>query len=186
MMSEIDSDNQDVSTFSENSPAVQQSDNATAMLQNDQSISNASQYVYRSPVVAVLNDHEFELIEPFLYCWQDAASGVLYKMTVPAHYPFDGASVPRICWTLTGLLPTGVHLGAAAVHDYLYQRRGQIRDGEAQHFVSGQWQPFNANWTRKQCDQLFLDIMLLAGETRWKAWSMWQAVRLFGGFAWSR
>jgi hypothetical protein len=156
----------------------------TLINSDDRANNEITNYVYRSPVVAILNDHEFELAEPFLYCWKDAA-GIFYRITVPAHYPFDGASVPRICWTLTGLLPTGVHLGAAAVHDYLYQRRGQIREGEAQRLVAGQWQPYDANWSRKDCDQLFLNIMLLAGETHWKAYTMWQAVRVFGGFAWA-
>lgn len=144
--------------------------------------------VYRPPVITILNDHEFELTQPFSYEWQDETSRERRRIIIPAGYPFNGASVPRICWTLTGLLPTGVHLGAAAIHDYLYQRRGYlIRDELQRHDqASGQWVPVAALWNRKMADDLFRRIMRDAGEVAWKREAMYRSVRLFGGPAWNR
>lgn len=139
--------------------------------------------IYKPPVITILNDREFELVEPLIFEWADPLE---WQITIPAGFPFDGASVPRICWTLTGLLPTGVHLGAAAVHDYGYQRRGRLIRGEIKTKENGEWVPVPINWNnRKKWDDLFLLIMKAANETPWKAWAMHKAVRLFGGPAWN-
>jgi hypothetical protein len=140
-------------------------------------------FIYKPPVFTILNDREFELVEPFVFEWQE--DGACYQLTIPAGYPFDGASVPRLCWSLTGLLPTGVHMGAAAAHDYAYQRRGRLIRGELKKLIEGQWLPIAAVWTRKQCDEMFRRIMEDAGETHWKIKAMFWAVRLFGGKAWN-
>lgn len=144
--------------------------------------------MYHPPIITILNDHEFELVEPFVFEWEDEKTGERRRITIPSGYPFDGASVPRICWSLTGLLPTGVHLGAAAIHDYVYQRRGRLIRDELQRYdkVSGRWVPIAEVWTRRQCDDLFLRIMQDAGETPWKARTMHWAVRIFGGIAWDK
>lgn len=152
--------------------------------------------IYRPPVFTILNDHEFELVQPFPYTWQDEKTREWWRITIPAGYPFDGASVPRICWTLTNLLPTGTHLGAAAVHDYGYQRRGRLLRGEVcikkpdWEFAANEedrWMPLAVAWQdRKIWDDLFRRIMRDAGETAWKREAMYRAVRLFGGPAWNR
>jgi hypothetical protein len=140
---------------------------------------------YTPPVITILNDHQFELVEPFIFGWQDTV--IPERIVVAKGYPTDGASIPRISWSLTGLLPTGVHLGAAVMHDYLYQRRGKLTEGEYQRqlTVDADWTPKDLDWNRKQCDDMFLRIMQTAGETPWKAQAMYWAVRLFGGAAWN-
>jgi|SRR5882762_8854416 len=140
-------------------------------------------YIYKSPVIKILNDTDFELVEPFLYRWVADKS---YQITIPNGFVTDGASVPRFCWSLTGLLPSGVHLGAAVVHDYLYQRRGLLNDGELSvNIRDDQWLPVDQTWTREQCDNMFANIMTKAGETPWKNHAMYWAVRIFGGAAWN-
>ncbi len=143
-------------------------------------------FLYQSPVVAILNDHEFELVEPFVFQWTE--NNTVHRITVPRGFAFDGASVPRLCWTLTGLLPSGVHLGAAAVHDLIYQRRGLLNEGqvECQNPETGLWESEPVHWDRKQCDAMFRTIMQSAGETPWKIITMYQAVRLFGAIAWNQ
>jgi Protein of unknown function (DUF1353) len=147
-------------------------------------------YIYRSPIITNLNDHEFTLVEPFVFEWDEPQLIPMlvqpYRITIPKGYPFDGASVPRLCWTLTGLLPTGVHLGASAVHDWAYQRRGHLVSNEVERWNGVVWEPVAVVWTRKQCDEMFLRIMRDAGETAWKASAMFWAVRVFGGAAWDR
>lgn len=139
---------------------------------------------YTAPVVTILNDHEFELVQPFAFQWEDSEG--VFQITIPKGYPFDGASVPRACWSLTGLLPTGVHMGAAAVHDWLYQRRGYLNRGELLEQQGDQWVPVVDVWTRQMCDDLFLRIMQAGGVTPWKAKAMHWAVRVFGGRAWNQ
>lgn len=148
---------------------------------------------YESPVITILNDHEFELVKSFVFKWDD--DGRLFRITIPKGFVFDGASVPRICWTLTGLLPTGIHLGAACIHDYLYQKRGRLNqrevclrrlDKNTEVREEDKWLPVQGVWDRKQCDDMFLKVMKVAGETMWKAQTMYWAVRTFGAAAWDR
>lgn len=145
--------------------------------------------IYRPPVITILNDHEFELVEPFSYEWQDEKTREWWKITIPEGYCYDGASIPRIFWTLTGLLPIGTHAGAAAVHDYGYQRRGRLIRGEMEWRPNdtAQWVPRAINWDDHRIwDGLFRRIMRDAGETPWKREAMYRAVWLFGGAAWNR
>src|SRR5688572_24345311 len=109
--------------------------------------------MYKPPIVTFLNDSEMELVEPFVYEWEDG--GVEYQLTIPKGFTFNGACVPRFCWSLTGLLPTGVVLGPAAGHDYTYQRRGRLIRDELKQKSGGVWVPVADIWTRKECDDLF-------------------------------
>ena len=140
--------------------------------------------IYKSPIVSIINDSEFELAEEFAFYWTEGQKDL--KFTLPAGFVFDGASVPRFCWSLTGLLPTGVHLGAAAVHDEAYKRRGLLTKGQVSLLIGDdKWLPVDTQWDRKQCDDMFKRIMIAAEETSWKANAMYWAVRIFGGAAWN-
>lgn len=140
---------------------------------------------YDFPAVRPLNDREWELVRPFIYTWEDGFTS--YCITIPLGFAFDGASVPRIVWTLTGLIPTGAYLGAAAVHDYCYQRRGRLLRGEVRRLNDGhEWEPIAVDWDRRQCDRLFLLIMQDGKVPGWKSKTMYRAVRLFGWRAWNQ
>ncbi len=140
-------------------------------------------YIYKSPVIEILNDTDFELVEPFMFQWHDEES--TRRITIPKGFVTDGASIPRFCWSLTGLIPTGVHMGAAVVHDWLYQRRGFVNEGALEVVFRDFNTPINEQWTRADCDRMFRRIMQTAGETPWKTQAMYWAVRLFGGAAWN-
>ena len=146
--------------------------------------------LYRSPVVEIVNDRQFQLVQPFVFEWQEIP-GIPYtaqdwQIVIPAGFIFDGASIPRIFWTLTGILPSGVHLGATAVHDYGYQRMGRMIRDEVQVKSEGVWTPKAVVWDRKRFDDLFLQGMTLADVNSWKEALMFQAVRGFGRAAWYR
>ena len=67
-------------------------------------------------------------------------TSVLGEITVPAGFAWDGASIPRI---LHGILPTwGAHVGAALIHDYLYNTKP---------------------CTREQADRAFLELLIEDG-----------------------
>ncbi len=84
-------------------------------------------------------------------------------VNVPAGFMTDFASVPRLLW---GLLPRwGRYGNAAVIHDFLY--REQIR-------------------SRKAADDIFLQAMQVLEVGRFERYTLYWAVRLFGGRAWRK
>lgn len=93
------------------------------------------------------------LTAPFIFI-----SRTLGKIEVPENFISDGASVPRIFWTLVEN-PFGECLYAAVIHDWMCVRPEL--------------------WSRKQANEVFLEI--LAKELHiieWKSDIMWRAVSL--------
>lgn len=83
-------------------------------------------------------------------------------VTVPAGFQTDLATVPRLVWWL--FPPHDPRYAAAAVlHDYLYSWRSET--GEA--------------FDRATADGVFLEAMLILGVPRWKALTLFVAVRLY-------
>jgi hypothetical protein len=82
--------------------------------------------------------------------------------TIPDGFMYDGASIPRAVWTITGITPDGLHRAATLIHDYLYLNRERY------------------DYTRRQVDELFRDQMLTLGMPRAKTRKMYRAVRLLG------
>lgn len=91
-----------------------------------------------------------------------------FRFTVPAGLITDGASVPWFAWSF-GFLPDGLHRAGALVHDWLYALQGQGYD----------WL-----FSRKECDDIFHDLMLRAGVAAQRARIMWLAVRACGWWPW--
>lgn len=96
-----------------------------------------------------------------------------YSPEIKAGFNYDGASVPRVVWTLVGFLPDGVHRPAALVHDWLYTHRGTV-------LINGV--PFK--YDRKFADRLFLHCLEYVGVKSWHARLAYLAVRGFGKFYW--
>lgn len=46
--------------------------------------------------------------------------------SIPAGYTWDGATIPRIAWSIVGLTPFGAHNEATLKHDWLYGYEGNI------------------------------------------------------------
>jgi hypothetical protein len=80
-------------------------------------------------------------------------------ITVPCGTITDGASVPRIFWSL--LPPIGRYFRAAVVHDYLYHTK---------------------QFDRKTSDLIFYDLMIKNNTYFWKAKLMYIAVRIFARY----
>lgn len=101
------------------------------------------------------------------YCLVDDYSCVLpngYSLTIKEGFVFDGASIPRLFWTLVGSPFTGSYARAALIHDALYQ---------------------SEILSRKECDDIFYDVMYACGSNWITRYTLWAAVRTFGGFVWS-
>lgn len=100
----------------------------------------------------------FRLIESFSYYRTDDHKDTI---TVPIDFETDFASVPRIFTPLIEKI--GRHSKAAVIHDYLYS--------------------ITSLRTRKECDDIFLEAMLVSNVNRRIAYIMYYGVRLFG---WTR
>ncbi|MGJ9420482.1 DUF1353 domain-containing protein [Massilia sp. CMS3.1] len=98
-------------------------------------------------------DEKWILLAPLMY-ESDVAGRVI---TVPAGFPTDLASVPRlpIVYGLCG----GVARRAAVVHDYLYT------SGRA---------------SRSVADAVFREASAAIGVPAWRRWLMWAGVRVGG------
>jgi len=82
---------------------------------------------------------------------------------VPIGFQTDFASIPRFFHRL--LPKNGDYDAPAVVHDFMYQ---------------------TAICNKMTADLIFLEAMQSVGVSRWKRWSMYQAVNWFGGEAWDK
>jgi len=59
------------------------------------------------------------------YAWHDPEHGFI---EVPSGFLFDGASIPRLAWTIIGVTPFDSRIiHAAVIHDWLYSTRSLSR-----------------------------------------------------------
>lgn len=137
------------------------------------------------PINYPVSERGYKLYEPYTYIW--AHNGIRYKITVPKGFEYDGASVPRICWSLTGIRPDGLIRAAATIHDFLYEHQGQLPAESflsTTKFMGSEMKPVNKTWSRKQSDQLFARLLREKGVSKIRRRLAYIAVRVFGGFAW--
>lgn len=86
-----------------------------------------------------------------------------YLIIVKKGFETNGASIPKICWSIIGCPFTGKYVGAAILHDALY----------ASNFL-----------TKHESDLLFLSIMEDCDVHVLKRNLMYRAVNIFGKSAW--
>lgn len=98
----------------------------------------------------------FELTSDFRYL---SSKGTI---TVPAGFITDGASIPRIFWSI--LSPFGKYFSAAVIHDYLYSVN-------------------NTEFNRKESDLIFKEAMFNIGIGWIQRETIFRAVRMFGMFS---
>lgn len=110
----------------------------------------------------------YELRRAWLYEYGE------YTFSVPAGNKHDGASVPRILWTVSGIRPDGLLRAASLLHDVLYKHGGKLPEG---------WCTPGKVWTRYETDVLFYGVMRAFGVSRWKAGRAYYAVRIGGCFS---
>lgn len=145
---------------------------------------------FNQPVNVPVSVTKYRLVCEYSYLWQ--IKNDLYSLTIPAGFVCDGASVPRICWTLTGLTPDGLIRAAATVHDFIYTYKGDLplgSFGRENNFYnlknpSYQYTYISQNWTRKQADKMFARLMREAGVSKFRRRLAYLAVRSFGMFYW--
>ena len=80
---------------------------------------------------------------------------------VPVGFKTDFASVPRLLWMI--ISPIDDHGKAAVVHDYCY---------------------YVAYDTKKRCDDIFREGLIVLRVPKWKVVCMYWSVRIFGWVGW--
>jgi len=108
--------------------------------------------------VKFVGDHEIELLADLLYC-----ESLNKNLKVPKGFVCDGASIPRIAWSIVGYPMEGDYVEAAVIHDYLYR---------------------NAIGTKVHADNVFLQAMKDLKVNIVKRRVMYWAVKYFGKGAW--
>ena len=103
---------------------------------------------------------DFELAYPV---WE--VNGVTFRVTVPAGFISDGASIPRLLWSLIGPPIGSNHLIPAVVHDYLCE--------EARIYPQ-----------RLLADAVFFCLLKQHNVPAWKRCLMYLGVRWYGRFVW--
>jgi len=118
------------------------------------------------------------LTEDYRYSW--FAGDTKYRLTIRKGFRWDGASVPRLAWSVSGLTPDGPIRAAALVHDFGYRHDGVWPDGVIEVFDGDQWQPIkNVVWSRKETDRFFRWMMTDADMPEGQVNRAFKAVRLF-------
>jgi hypothetical protein len=105
--------------------------------------------------------------------------GLPYFITIPAGFIYDGASVPRVLWSLSGLTPDGLIRAASLVHDWIYVHKGEVL---AMHKNI----KYPLKLTRAQTDRIFLDHMANSGMGWWERNTAFAAVRAYGWTQWKK
>lgn len=130
----------------------------------------------------------FRLVAPWVYIWDH--QGIRRRLTIPAGFEHDGASIPRILWTLLGLTPAGLISAAAVAHDALYRHGGRLPIGwlhEQLPGASGWCDAYligTGFYCRQEADLLFARLMREAGVPKLRRRLAYLGVRAFGYFAW--
>lgn len=123
------------------------------------------------------------LLEDYTYKWDKDNVG--YKIIVPKGFLYDGASVPRGTWTISGLRPDGLIRAAATVHDFLYEFMGVLPDGSYQKYEPDNgWVNSDDIWTRNASDRMFGHLMREANMPKKRRRKAYWAVDKFGEKAW--
>ena len=137
----------------------------------------------KQPLIIPVSDKYYRLVEQYVYEWD--VNDCKNRITIPRGFTYDGASVPRIAWTVSGLRPDGLIRAAALVHDWIYMHKGKLPNGSQKYFDKVRsWRDAYGFWTRKDTDRLFARIMREAGVSKCKRRMAFRAVRMFGCFAW--
>ena len=101
------------------------------------------------------------------FCVVLETGGGTYKISLPEGYSWDGATIPRVWWSIMGHPLKQEFRLASLIHDW-----------RCEHAKTGA--------ERMVGDALFLECLERAGLVRWRRVGMWVAVRVWSLFFWRR
>lgn len=143
------------------------------------------------PDVLPISEKLYQLDESYYVALIHPSAGEI-EVHVPNGFVYDGASVPRVLWSLAGLHPDGLMRAASLVHDYIYIWKGELKPWTKSYkhgciaWVADTRVSMAVKFTRKQADDLFL-LMLKASGMSWsKRNKAYLGVRLGGWVPWKK
>jgi hypothetical protein len=120
-----------------------------------------------------IDKRNFELVKDQYTTFQIGEEVI--KLKHPKGFIWDGATIPRVFWSILGYHPGGIMIPPSLWHDLIYKAKGQMTNeltGEP-IFIS-----------RKNCDLLFKEHCIHVGVKRLQANRMYWGVRLGGAYFW--
>ena len=139
---------------------------------------NAGKQPLNIPIRLENGKEGYQLVEAFSYHWE--AEGGSWFITIPEGFVSDGASVPRLVWTISGIRPDGLIRSAALVHDFICHYEGDLPFGSFYGFKNGVWHDWSNNkWSWKNAARLFARIMRECGVSKLQRRIAYLAVRFF-------
>jgi len=136
------------------------------------------------PNIEPITDRTYQLVNDWSYTW--ITNDIVNKITIPSGFRYDGASVPRPLWSLSGLRPDGLHRAGTLIHDFIYYHEGKLPIGVMKWRYLGDtnesYRNVSGKWTRKDADRLAYKVWRRSGQPHSKL--MYYFVRVFGWFLW--
>lgn len=128
--------------------------------------------VFNDPpeVIPFKDDNQLDDTLYYTRCAHQYKSLLGLVINIPADFHTDLLSIPQIAWSALGITPGGCYDWGALPHDYLYGLNGKLPSGPA--------------LTRKQCDDILLEILTRMQMPWLKRKAVYLAVRLFGNSHW--
>ncbi|MFC1555802.1 DUF1353 domain-containing protein [candidate division KSB1 bacterium] len=137
-------------------------------------IPSREQTVFRRLLVWLFKVRRWSLVEDWKYELEDKS-----LIVIPKDYEFDGASIPRIFWSI--LSPVGLLFVPALIHDYGYEKKHLLRIED-----NGNRVEYKSDNKKEDWDNLFREVgdkvngcRLINGIAYW-------AVRIGGHKAWNK
>lgn len=138
-------------------------------------------YFPSHPDVLDRGDRNKVLHSPYRCTWNQ--DGIDVRLTVPAGFVYNGASVPQVLWSI---FPPHALDRAAVFHDFIYRGAGLLPAGSHEYLAGWGWSPMTVRWTRSAADALF--FRHLSQDPRGPGWlrrrMAYGVVRAFGGGMW--
>jgi len=144
---------------------------------------------YNQPNIIPISNTLYLLVEDWRYEWE-YDSNISAEILVPAGFIYDGASIPRIFWSILGVTRDGVHRAASLVHDWIYTYDGRLPDGSVVRRIKmsdGSVKVLDTydKWSRRDCDRFFKKMLLQTSLGWLKTQIIYIAVRCFGWIKWN-
>jgi len=136
----------------------------------------------KQPADRVLFDNLKATTEPWSCQW--VFDGQYRQLLISSGYQYDGASVPRIGWTTTGIQRDGEIRAASLAHDALYRGAGGTKKLKGVLLVNG-----NGNAvlvSRAEADWVLREFMIFGGCEKIFAVRAYLIVRVFGKKYWGK
>ena len=144
--------------------------------------SNTMIYFKQQPADRQIGKRLKQLTEPWWCQW-------IYKrqyrqMFAPADYVYDGASIPRIAWSILGIAPSGPIDAAALAHDISYRAMGGLKPDALKGCQILNLDGTPITISRRETDWLFKTFGTYAGIPKHRMGIATGFVRAFGNKHW--